>query len=326
MLGQDQDMDSQAASTHSSRAAGELVAGGLDAGHLRAARAQHRDRPPRRGHRDRRVLGRLAVDRRRHPQLHQAGRGARHLARLSFPLADPHFLVGLLWMRCASSLVVVHVRNRPPHRLAADGPGGDSGSSTAWFAAGSLSANAVRCPSNLDSVRSAAKVGSGSQRSGRVELATVVRLRIFGRDPEGTGAGPSVRYGNAPQSRKNAAPGLASSERGARPLAPQRAQNARWGPRIGALGCRSGSRALSQACAAFFANGTACCASFPTRTNEPAPESAHLSGQPARRQRANPTARPWLDVVRSAAMAGSGSRRRRMSGRDSEQVKNASVA
>ena len=65
----------------------------LDASHLRPARVQPAHRHPRRRHRHWRLSDGLAVDHRRDPELREARRRARHLARVALPLADSHVLV-----------------------------------------------------------------------------------------------------------------------------------------------------------------------------------------------------------------------------------------
>src|SRR5207245_340474 len=69
------------------------VAGPVDARHLRPARRQPRHRDRRRRHGRRRLPHRLAVPDRRHPELRQAQRRARDVARVPLPVADPHVLV-----------------------------------------------------------------------------------------------------------------------------------------------------------------------------------------------------------------------------------------
>ncbi|MCK7498850.1 MAG: hypothetical protein MZW92_56055 [Comamonadaceae bacterium] len=70
----------------------------------------------RRGQRAGLVPVRLAVDHRRHHQLREARRRARHLAGIALQLADPHLLVraavgGLswAWCRCRWSVILVGI-------------------------------------------------------------------------------------------------------------------------------------------------------------------------------------------------------------------------
>src|SRR5881628_2505295 len=93
--------------------------------------AGHRDprdlRPPRRqpDHGDRhrgvdrvRVPHGLAVDHRRRPELREARRGARDVARVALPLADPHVLVGPALGRALPGLRRADARRRLIDRLA----------------------------------------------------------------------------------------------------------------------------------------------------------------------------------------------------------------
>src|SRR5438132_3901031 len=60
----------------------------------------------------------VALDHRRHPELREAGRGTRHVARVALPLADPHVLVGPSVGRALPGLRGGHARYRLAHRLA----------------------------------------------------------------------------------------------------------------------------------------------------------------------------------------------------------------
>src|SRR5439155_25606709 len=75
----------------------------------------HRHRH-RRHHRGRLSL-QLAVHRRRHPQLRKAERGARHVARVALPLADPHLLVRRALGRAVRAVRHRHARHRHLHRV-----------------------------------------------------------------------------------------------------------------------------------------------------------------------------------------------------------------
>src|SRR4030095_7040486 len=104
------------------RSAGQLY-GRLDAVHLRSACLQPADRNHRRRDRRRRLSHRLAVDYRRHPELREAGRRARYLAGITFPLANPHILVRPSVGLTLHSLRHRHAGARNPDRLATDGRG-----------------------------------------------------------------------------------------------------------------------------------------------------------------------------------------------------------
>src|SRR5262245_10399471 len=93
----------------------------LDAVHLRSTRLQPADRNHRRRDSGRRLSHRLAVDYRRHSELREAGRRARHLAGITFPLANPHLLVRPPVGLALYSLRHRHARPRNPDCLAADG-------------------------------------------------------------------------------------------------------------------------------------------------------------------------------------------------------------
>src|SRR5213593_3682052 len=60
----------------------------------------------------------VALDHRRHPELREAERGARDVARVALPLADPHVLVGPSVGRALPGLCRGHARRRLARRLA----------------------------------------------------------------------------------------------------------------------------------------------------------------------------------------------------------------
>src|SRR3954454_13868951 len=98
---------------------GQRVALQLDADDLRAARLQPADRHRRHRHGDRRVPYRVAVADCRDPELREAQRRPRHLARVAFPLADPYVLVRPALGGALRRLHRDDARHRDPDRVGA---------------------------------------------------------------------------------------------------------------------------------------------------------------------------------------------------------------